>query len=192
MYAPVSSIESYRPTFQSCLLLALVNVSPVLKVKDLMMTSSAIYFISLKRLRFGTLSVICLYTFSHNFSNEQSETFYVVFVTCHWNKFVLSIAAALTWHNPLVMTHFVAIIAKYNIFLKWYGVLSNYTPETNQSIFRQLWNFEMGKIYIRNFWIVSWMQIFLFNTIFRAVCSSGPGSSVGWSLEGEGGTIRVI
>lgn len=50
----------------------------------------------------------------------------------------LSIAAALTWHNPFVMTHFAAIIAKYNVFLKWCGVLSNYTPETNLSIFKQL------------------------------------------------------
>lgn len=178
---PVSSIESYRPTFQSCLLLALVNVTCLESQRPNDDVICHIFDFFEKAL-FWNLSVICPYTFLYNFSNKQSETLYVVFVTCHWNKFVLSIAAALTWHNPLVMTHFVAIIAKYNIFLKRYGVLSNYTPETNQSIFKQLWNFEMGKIYIRNFWIVSWMQIFLFNTIFRAVCSSGPGSSVGWSL----------
>lgn len=62
----------------------------------------------------------------------------MVFVMCHWNKFVLSIAAALTWHDPFIMTHSAAIIAKCNVFLGWCGVLSNYTPETNLSIARQL------------------------------------------------------
>lgn len=90
---------------------------------------------------------------------------------------VLSIPAAFTWHNPFVMTHFTAIIAKQNVFPRWCG----FWAITHKSLFYQSSNncetLKWGKIYIRNFWIVSWIaNIFVqHNFVFEAAYVSGAG-----------------
>lgn len=151
LYLLLYSIESYRSTdIPKLPSFSKVNVLPeCLKAFLLIIITSFVTFKTVLN------SDIHLYTFLCTISKLiflkwVIENFMYGLCYMPLNEFVLLIAAALTWHNSFVMTHFAVIVAKYNVFPRWYGILSNYTPETDLSMFKQLWNFEKENIYIGN------------------------------------------
>ena len=157
------------------------------------MTPSAVCF-SLYWGCFGALSVTCSHTFSRAvcklvFLRRAARSPTCGFGDGRWDTFVWSVAAALLWHNPFVMTHFAALIALIHCFSEVARDLEQLHTRDESINIQQQWNFEMrftlgtcGNFMNANIFVQC-------NLVFRAVWSSDPGSCVGWGLRGEGKTL---
>ena len=157
------------------------------------MTPSAMCFI-LYWGCFGALGVTCSHTFSRAvcklvFLRRAARSPTCGFCDGRWDTFVWSAAAALLWHNPFVMTHFAALIALIHCFSEVARDLEQLHTRDESINIQQQWNFEMrftlgtcGNFMNANIFVQC-------NLVFRAVCSSDPGSCVGWGLRGEGKTL---
>ena len=159
-----------------------------------MMTPSAMCFILYWGFVWEPL-VLPVHTLSHvrfanwHFSDEQPGALRVVFVTGRWGASVWSVAAVLPWHSPFVMTHFAALIALMHCFSEVAWDLEQLHTRDESINIQQQWNFEM-RYTLGN--CGNYMNANIFvqcNLVFRAVCSSDPGSCVGWGLRGEGKTL---
>lgn len=140
--------------------------------------------------------VLPVHTLSHThfenwyFSDEQPGAWSVVFVAGRWDALVWSVAAALPWHKPFVMTHFAAPVALTHCFPEVARDLEQLHTREESINIQQQRSFEMrftlgtcGNFMNANIFVQC-------NLVFRAMCSSDLGFCVGWGLRGKGKTLE--